>query len=84
MNRFFYVLINIYGQEAARCISQETRDDFPDIPWKSMIALGNILAHEYGDIRHEILWRVCIEKLPELIRRIERIGVDNLPPEEAQ
>ena len=27
---------------------------------------------------------VCIEKLPALIRRIERIGVDNLPPEEAK
>jgi len=70
--------------EAARCVSQKTRDDFPDIPWKSMIALRNILAHEYGDIRYEILWSVCLEKLPALIRRIERIGVDNLPPEEAQ
>ncbi|HQO34922.1 MAG TPA: DUF86 domain-containing protein, partial [bacterium] len=36
--------------EAARCVSRDVRTDLPDIPWSSMIALRNVLAHEYGDI----------------------------------
>jgi uncharacterized protein with HEPN domain len=63
--------------EAARCISSNTRDYLSIIPWKSMIALRNILAHEYGEIRHDILWKVCKEKLPILIEQLTVIGVDN-------
>jgi uncharacterized protein with HEPN domain len=70
--------------EAARYISRKTRDNYPDIPWKSMIALRNIITHEYGDIRYEILWSLCREKLPALINTIEAMGADNPPPDETQ
>lgn len=66
--------------EAARNVSQETRDRSPQIPWKAIIALRNVLAHEYGDIRYERLWLVCKEELGALIRELEAMGVEN-PPE---
>jgi len=65
--------------EAARRVSVETHDHFPDIPWKSMIGLRNVLAHEYGEIRHEILWAIVRDKLPPLIRQLEAFGVDGPP-----
>lgn len=70
--------------EAARCVSNETRENYPEILWKSLIALRNVLAHEYDEIRHEILWRVCREKLPALIQQLEAMGAGNSPPEEGQ
>jgi uncharacterized protein with HEPN domain len=68
--------------EAARRVSQETRESLPDIPWRSVIGLRNVLAHEYGEIRYEILWTVVRDKLTPLIERLEAIGVDSPPPVE--
>ena len=68
--------------EAARYVSQETRESLSDIPWRSVIGLRNVLTHEYGDIRYEILWTVVHDKLPPLIQRLEAMGVDSPPPAE--
>lgn len=68
--------------EAARCVSQETRESLSDIPWRSMIGLRNVLTHEYGEIRYEILWTVVQDKLAALVERLEAVGVDNPPPME--
>jgi len=73
--------LEIIGK-AARNVSMETRERLPDIPWRSMIGLRNVLAHEYGEIRYEILWTVIESKLPPLIRQLEAMGVDNPPPVE--
>lgn len=70
--------------EAARRVSEETRRALPDIPWKSVIGLRNVLAHEYGEIRQEILWAVVQEKLGPLMRRLESLGVDSASNEEAR
>ena len=66
--------------EAARCVSQDARGALPDIPWRAMIALRNVLAHEYGDIRYERLWVVCTEQLPVLIGQLENMPLES-PPE---
>jgi len=34
--------------EAAKCVSPALRDAHPEIPWRAIIALRNVLAHEYG------------------------------------
>lgn len=65
--------------EAARRVSQETRANLSDVPWRSVIGLRNVLAHEYGEVRYEILWTVVRSKLPPLIERLETIGVDRPP-----
>ncbi len=66
--------------EAARCVSSKVQESHPVIPWRSMIGLRNVLAHEYGDIRHEIIWSIITNRLPPLIRLLEGMGVDNPPP----
>jgi len=49
-----------------------------------MIGLRNVLAHEYGKIRYEILWSIVQEKLGPLIRVLEHMGVNNPPPLEEE
>lgn len=66
--------------EAARCVTDETRTQYPNIPWKSIIGLRNVLTHEYGEIRYEILWSVVQDKLPLLIRQLKDMGLDSPPP----
>lgn len=65
--------------EAAGHVSPQTREGLPGVPWRSMIGLRNVLAHEYGEIRYEILWAVVQDKLGPLIRQLESLGVDRPP-----
>ncbi|MDX9975124.1 MAG: DUF86 domain-containing protein [FCB group bacterium] len=65
--------------EAAKRISLEFRKQPSDIPWNSIIGLRNVLAHEYGEIRHEVIWSIVGDKLIPLIRHLEDLGVDNPP-----
>ncbi|MCX6054235.1 MAG: DUF86 domain-containing protein [Chloroflexi bacterium] len=47
--------VEIIG-EAARRVSEEFRNGYPEIPWRGMIAQRNVLAHEYGEIKQERMW----------------------------
>lgn len=67
--------IEIIG-EAARHVSDETRATRPDIPWRAIIAQRHRLAHEYGLIREETIWRVATFHAPQLARSL----VAMLPP----
>ncbi len=70
--------------EAARRVSQPTRDQYQNIPWRSIIGVRNVLAHEYGEIRYEILWCIIEDKLGPLIQQLEAMGVDKPPSLEEQ
>jgi uncharacterized protein with HEPN domain len=35
--------------EAANHLSENFTDNTPDIPWKNIIGMRNIIAHEYGE-----------------------------------
>lgn len=57
--------IEIIG-EAARRVSQDFQQAHAGIPWRSMIAQRNVLAHEYGEILQEHIWRVATQYIPVL------------------
>jgi uncharacterized protein with HEPN domain len=59
--------ILVIGEAAGR-VSSTLRDAHPEIQWRSIVAQRNILAHEYGEILVERIWRVASEHIPELIR----------------
>lgn len=68
--------IEIIG-EAARLVSEEFKTQHPQVPWRKIIGQRNILAHEYGQIDHELLYRTAAEDVPELSEMIRTL----LPPE---
>lgn len=57
--------------EAARHVSDACMSRHSDIPWKSIIGLRNLLAHEYGETRLERLYLTATEKVPELLRYLD-------------
>ncbi|ALP53315.1 hypothetical protein Tel_09195 [Candidatus Tenderia electrophaga] len=67
--------IEIIG-EAARRVSASFMDSHPEIPWRQIIGQRNILAHEYGQIDHELLYKTVVDDVPELIVLLENL----LPP----
>jgi len=64
--------IEIIG-EAAGHVSQGFRDAHNEIPWRGIIAQRNVIAHEYGEIKHDKIWIVASEFIPKLISILEPI-----------
>ena len=53
--------------ESTQKISQETKDKYPNIPWKDISGFRNILTHDYLEgIDLHIVWNVISDNLPEL------------------
>ena len=50
--------------EAARRASDGFKGDHPEIAWRQIVGLRNVLAHEYGDIRQERIWEIVSRNLP--------------------
>ncbi|MBI3772139.1 MAG: DUF86 domain-containing protein [Gammaproteobacteria bacterium] len=67
--------VEIIG-EAARRISASYTGSHPEIAWRQIIGQRNILAHEYGQIDHEVLYKTATVDVPALIVQLERL----LPP----
>ncbi|MHB8869388.1 MAG: HepT-like ribonuclease domain-containing protein [Thermoleophilia bacterium] len=63
-------VLGIVG-EAARHVSASFRDAHPEIPWAQIIGQRNVLAHEYGSIDQARIWRLVVERVPELITQLE-------------
>ena len=59
--------------EASRHLTDDVRARYPNIPWRKVAGIGNILRHEYGDIAAPILWKLAQEDLDtlETARRAE-------------
>lgn len=61
--------VEIIG-EAARHIPKARRVALPGIPWTGIIAQRHVLAHEYGEILDERVWRVASVHVPALIEQL--------------
>ena len=64
--------------EAAKRVSDSFKQKHQKIPWKSMVGLRNILAHEYGEILVERIWLISTENIPDLIEVLDPLVPKNI------
>lgn len=62
--------------EAASKTGQAFRDSNPQIPWRDMIDMRNVLIHEYFGVIPETVWKTCSEDLPELKNAVDELLAD--------
>lgn len=62
--------------EACRHIPDELLSLAPDIPWKKIRGIGNILRHEYHKISDDVIWVVVTKNILPLKAAIKSIGVE--------
>ena len=59
--------------EAASNVSVAMRNQYPDLPWRTIVAMRNFLIHEYIKIEPRLLWETAQNDLPPLLRQLENI-----------
>ena len=62
--------IEIIG-EAAKNISEITRNKYPEIEWREIAGLRNILVHEYFGIDPQLIWQIVEVDIPLLKERLK-------------
>ena len=59
--------------EAASKIGEEFRLENPEIPWAEIVAMRNILVHEYFGIDLEEVWKAVEKDLPDLKNKLRSL-----------
>jgi len=65
--------------EASRHLPEEMKLRHPEIPWRKVAGIGNVLRHEYTRVAADVLWRVVQDDLSGL-EQVCRAELATLPP----
>jgi uncharacterized protein with HEPN domain len=63
--------------EAARRVSEATRQTLLNVSWQEINGMRNRLVHEYDDVNLNIVWNVVQSEIPSLIKELKF----QIPPE---
>lgn len=56
--------------EAAKNVSREVRERYPNVEWKAMGRMRDRLIHGYFGVDYDIVWDVVANKIPILREEI--------------
>jgi len=59
--------------EASNKLSEEFRGKHPEVPWKSIIGLRNVLIHDYLGVDIMAVWGNIKKELPLLKKQIKAV-----------
>ncbi len=65
--------------EAAGKIPEPARASHPEVPWRQMVGLRNVIARQYFHLDLEIIWDVVENELTTLKRAVTEM-LSNLEP----
>ena len=72
LKRAFVRSIEIIG-EASKKIPADLKEKYAHLEWRAMTGMRDKLIHDYFGIDYDIVWDVVANKIPELMKNIERI-----------
>lgn len=59
--------------EAAANIPQEIQEQYPEIPWRIMTDMRNVMAHEYFQVNLAVVWQTLQRSLPPVVSQLENL-----------
>ncbi len=77
--------LEIIGEATSR-LNETTRNAIPQLPFRKMRGMRNIVSHDYGNIDMKIVWEVGVLHVPEVCAILERflasLSLDQTGPNE--
>ena len=62
--------------ESTRRLTEETKKKHPEVDWRAIAGLRNMLVHDYFSIDLETIWTVVQRDLPALERAVRQLLED--------
>lgn len=62
--------------EAARQMPRGFKSGHPEIPWREVASLRNVIAHEYFGLDNEIIWDVIRTQIPALTEKFQDLKIE--------
>jgi uncharacterized protein with HEPN domain len=56
--------------EAASRLSQAFQHQHPDVPWRAIRGMRNLVVHDYGRIDHRMVWNTLAADFPALANEL--------------
>lgn len=67
--------------EAVNKIPEELKEKYPEIPWKDIYGMRNVLIHAYFGVDIHVLWKTLHTDIPQLQETVDKIRVTEFPDE---
>ena len=59
--------------EAAKRIPDETKQKYPDLPWKEMAGMRDRLIHFYFGVDYNLVWTTIKQRIPQVKSVVKKI-----------
>lgn len=60
--------------EAVKRLTPGFRERYPNIPWRQIAGMRDILTHQYDEVDFEVIWEVTQNDIPLLLEMVEPLA----------